>query len=287
VTHTVVFFHAHPDDEAMLTAGTMAKLAAQGHRVVLVLATRGEVGLAADDLTGDGNLGELRTAEALASADALGVSRVEFLDYLDSGSDRRASDGSTPMPGTFCATPVGEAAQRLAEILRAEQADVLTTYDPLGGYGHPDHVRVHEVGAAAAVLANTPVVLEATISRGLLQMALDLLPTLGYEVPADFAPPDLATVYTDDADLTHAIDVSEHLAAKRASMLAHTSQTTSSGSDGPTGTGTTTRTLALFLQIPEDLFGLAFGTEWYVDRAVEPGNGLNDVFATWSTSAKD
>jgi LmbE family N-acetylglucosaminyl deacetylase len=68
VPHTVVFFHAHPDDEALLTSGTMATLSAQGHRVVLVVATAGEAGLAADELTADGHLGDRRRAELEASA---------------------------------------------------------------------------------------------------------------------------------------------------------------------------------------------------------------------------
>ena len=89
--HTVVFFHAHPDDEALLTSGTMAKLAAQGHRVVLVVATAGEGGLAADHLRGDGQLGMRRRAELGASAAAVGVRRLELLGYADSGlaQDRR------------------------------------------------------------------------------------------------------------------------------------------------------------------------------------------------------
>ena len=85
MSHTVVFFHAHPDDEALLTSGTMAKLASQGHRVVLVVATAGEAGLASAELTADGRLGDRRLAELHTSARALGVSRTEVLGYADSG----------------------------------------------------------------------------------------------------------------------------------------------------------------------------------------------------------
>ena len=90
---TIVAFHAHPDDEALLTAGTMARAAAEGHRVVLVLATDGGAGLAADELRDDGGLGERRLEEARRSSAALGVARVEWLGYADSGSGRRARAG--------------------------------------------------------------------------------------------------------------------------------------------------------------------------------------------------
>jgi LmbE family N-acetylglucosaminyl deacetylase len=267
LTRTLVCFHAHPDDEAMLTAGTMAKAAAAGHRVVLVVATRGERGDADRRLSADaGDLGALRSAELARSAAALGVARVEVLGYGDSGSS-----GSIGGPGTFVDAPLDEAAGRLAAILREECADVLTTYDPLGGYGHPDHVHVHRVGRRAAELTGTTVVLEATIDRALLELAMQIVPTLGLELPADFAPPDLSTVYSATEDITHTVDVRDHLAAKRASMEAHVSQTTSAD--------TTARALAVFLGLPDELFALAFGTEWYIDRAGGSPAAETDIFA--------
>ncbi len=91
------------------------------------------------------DLGEARLEELERSATALGVARIEVLGYGDSGS------GPEPPPAdSFVAAPIDESAARLAAILREEAADVLTIYDPLGGYGHPDHVRVHDVGRAAA-----------------------------------------------------------------------------------------------------------------------------------------
>ena len=162
-----VFFHAHPDDEALLTAGTMARLAADGHRVVLVVATAGERGLssAAPATVGCG-LGEVRKAELLASARALGCARVEFLGYGDSGLDGQAVPADGPIP--FRGVDVDEAAAVLADLLREEDAALLSTYDAAGGYGHPDHVQVHRVGARAAELAGTPLVLQATVDRDLL-----------------------------------------------------------------------------------------------------------------------
>src|SRR4051812_11414671 len=106
MAHTLVCFHAHPDDEALLTAGVMAKAAAAGHRVVLVVATRGEAGLVASDfLAGEERLDERRWRELERSADLLGVARLEWLGYADSGSQPPSgvadAAGSTAGPGPF------------------------------------------------------------------------------------------------------------------------------------------------------------------------------------------
>src|SRR5580704_9601210 len=151
---TAVFFHAHPDDEAIATAGTMARLAADGHRVVLVTATRGELGEIPEGLLAPGEtLVERRTKELAAACAVLGVARHEFLDYGDSGMDGEDSNND---PGSFWQADVGEAAERLAAILRTEQPDVLTAYDEHGNYGHPDHIQVHRVGLRAGELAGVP-----------------------------------------------------------------------------------------------------------------------------------
>src|SRR6195952_5152771 len=99
--HTLVAFHAHPDDEALFTGGTLARASAQGHRVVLVTATAGERGLAAAGTT---DLGRIRSDELQVSADALGVARLVILGYGDSGMDE-----SVPAPpGSLCAVPLQE-----------------------------------------------------------------------------------------------------------------------------------------------------------------------------------
>lgn len=267
---TLVTFHAHPDDEALLTAGTMAAAADAGHRVVLVVATGGEVGQVAVDFLGEGEaLGQRRRTETERSAAALGVARLEFLGYHDSGD---GSAGATRPEAAFADADPGEAAERLAAILRDEHADVVTIYDPNGGYGHPDHLQVHRVGRQAAALAGTPVVLEATINRDLMQLGLELAGSLGYEFPPDFAPPDFTTWYSPAGDITHTIDVSAQLERKRSAMEAHASQA-SSATDS-------VRSLAVFLSLPPEYFALAFGTEWFIDRSLPVGSALDDVFAT-------
>jgi LmbE family N-acetylglucosaminyl deacetylase len=83
---TLVSFHAHPDDESIATGGVMAKAAAEGHRVVLVVATKGENGEVAPGFLDEGEtLGQRRVEETLACAKVLGVARTEFLGYVDSG----------------------------------------------------------------------------------------------------------------------------------------------------------------------------------------------------------
>jgi len=138
---TLVTFHAHPDDEAIATGGTMAKAARAGHRVVLVVATRGERGEVAEGHLQPGEeLWQRRVEETQAAAAVLGVSRVEFLGYVDSGM---AGMPTNDDPASFWQADVEEAARRLADILEEEGADVVTAYDENGVYGHPDHVQVY------------------------------------------------------------------------------------------------------------------------------------------------
>ncbi len=266
MAYTLVSFHAHPDDEALLTAGTLARAAAEGHRVVLVMATAGGAGLAASDVLARGALQQQRTEELRRSATALGCARVEWLGYADSGMA-----GAVVPPDAFAAADVDEAAERLARILREERADVLTIYDERGGYGHPDHVAVTRVGARAAQLAGTRVVLEATVDRTQLLRAARLVHWLP-RVPADFRPDRLAAAYSPRAAVTHRVDVGAVVERKRAAMAAHSSQATSD--DG-------VRTLALFLRLPRPLFRRAFRYEWFTERGRVPGRRKeDDVFAT-------
>ncbi|MFG1998481.1 PIG-L deacetylase family protein [Spirillospora sp. NPDC048911] len=268
---TCVFFHAHPDDEALLTAGTMARLAAEGHRVVLVVATAGERGLAADGAAGgDRPLGEARTAELHASARVLGCARVVFLGYADSGL---AGDA----PGGFASADVAEAAAALAGLLLQERADLLTVYDPAGGYGHPDHVQVHRVGVEAARLAETPVVLEATVDRDLLLHVLRPLARLRL-APRALDVRGFESAYVPGDQITHRVKVAAYAEVKRAAMEAHATQAAG---------GDSVRTLAALLRLPRALFRRALGTEWYVRRDVPPGTVLGHPLDDWPCGGEE
>src|ERR1700733_663334 len=166
---TIVAFHAHPDDEVLLTGGTIARLTAEGHRVIVVVACDGDVW---------GGPGQgARLEELRASAAILGAVRVVHLGYADSGHGPVLYE-DPPGRTRFARADVREAAGRLAALLAEEHADLLLSYDPQGGYGHRDHVRVHQVGAQAARLAGVRVV-EATVPRELVTRVSRPLLVLG------------------------------------------------------------------------------------------------------------
>jgi LmbE family N-acetylglucosaminyl deacetylase len=241
-----------------LTGGTLAGLAAAGHRTVIVTATAGEGGLTGSNTDRDA-LARRRLAELDEAARRLGVSRVVCLGYPDSGYGETA-----PSSDCFSRVPTDEAAARLAAVLEQEHADVLTTYDERGGYGHPDHVGVHRVGLAAARRAGTPRVLQATVDRDrLLRLARFMRVVPG--LPAELRVDTVRGSYAPRSELTHCIDVTAHLEAKRAAMRAHESQRSG---------GRRLRSLDLFLRLPSAIFARVFGLEWFIETGTSTGGEL-------------
>jgi LmbE family N-acetylglucosaminyl deacetylase len=252
---TLAFLHAHPDDESIVTGGSMAKYAAAGHRVVLVVATGGEHGEVPADLGPEETLGDRRRGETDRSVEILGIESVRWLGYEDSGMNGWEQNDH---PGSFHQAPVDEAAGRLADILREIGADVLTTYDWHGNYGHPDHVKVHTVGHRAADLAGTPALFDATMNREHLARLLEAARANG-QGPSEGEGPrtdDGEPFGMPEAEITTAVDVREFIAVKRASMAAHASQMSDA---------------SFLLGMPDDAFLAAFGTEWYIRRGAPPG----------------
>jgi LmbE family N-acetylglucosaminyl deacetylase len=244
---TVVFFHAHPDDECMATAGTMAQLTSEGHRVVLVTATDGAQGEVPDGFLDPGeDLASRRRQELEKSCEVLGVERLELLGYGDSGMIGTPANDD---PDCFWQTDVEGAAERLAAILREEEAEVLTCYDEHGGYGHPDHIQVHRVGLRAAELAGVPRCYMSTINRDRVVELISAARELGLDLGGpeeDFDPQEFGV---EEARITTEIDVSGFLELKRRAMEAHASQI---------------RPDTFPLSLPPEAFGAAFGTEWYM-----------------------
>jgi len=253
---TVTFFHAHPDDEAIATGGTMASLADEGHRVVLVTATRGELGEVADDLLHPGEtLGERRSDELARAAAVLGVERQMFLGYHDSGME---GEDSNARDDCFATADRTEAAERLAGILIEESSDVLVVYDEHGGYGHPDHIQVHHVGMAAAELAGTPVVYMATMDRGFMLELRKQAADMDLASEDDLEGAD--TMGEPSERITTEVDVTRWVETKRDAMRAHGSQISEE---------------SFFLSMPDELFTHVWGQEWFIRVRPEPV-GLGD-----------
>jgi LmbE family N-acetylglucosaminyl deacetylase len=252
-----VAFHAHPDDEVLLTGGTIARLAAGGHRVIIVVACDGDMW----GIPGQG-LGQ-RLDELRASAAILGADKAVHLGYADSGHGPVLFE-DPPGRTRFARADVEEAAGKLAAVLTDEHADLLLSYDPQGGYGHRDHVRVHQVGARAAELAGVRVV-EATVPREMVARFARLLLLLrlvtrhrldemrGYGMPR--------------SAITHRVGVRRYAAQKRAALAAHRTPVS--------GRGRGARLFRALVRSPLLVFRVFCGTEWFA----EPGGWTGELVA--------
>ncbi len=145
---------AHPDDETFGMGGTLAYYARNGVQVNLICATKGEVGEVDEQyLKGFKSIGELREHELCCAADALGLKKVYFLGYRDSGMPNSTHNQH---PDALINADEKKVAKRIAELIRRIQPQVVLTFDPLGGYMHPDHIAVHRATVEAFHMANDP-----------------------------------------------------------------------------------------------------------------------------------
>jgi len=144
---------AHPDDETFGIGGTLALYARRGVETHVVCATRGEVGEAPDDLKGFATKAEMRTGELECAAQVLGLSSVRYLGYRDSGMP--GSEHNTHAEATV-ATPPADVARKIAWHIRDIRPQVIVTFDPIGGYRHPDHIAVHQSTIEAFRMAGNP-----------------------------------------------------------------------------------------------------------------------------------
>jgi N-acetyl-1-D-myo-inositol-2-amino-2-deoxy-alpha-D-glucopyranoside deacetylase len=257
----MLLVHAHPDDETINNGATMARYAAEGVHVTLITCTRGEMGevipselahLAADQ---QDTLGEHRVGELAAAMAALGVTDHRFLDevggpfepvhYRDSGMawgpDGTAVAAPDTRPGAFALADVEDAAARLAAVVRQDRPQVVVTYEPGGGYGHPDHVQAHRVTMRAVEQAEQAgpggdawqvpklywVVIPERMARQLLSS-----PATSAQNPFESWAGDrpLPSMMVADELVTTVIDGAAHLPAKNAALRAHATQV---AVDGP------------------------------------------------------
>src|SRR5437868_2612878 len=221
---TLLLVHAHPDDEAVSTGGVMMKANSHGHRVVLVTATRGEVGeiYNMDEEASRPRLGEIRTEELKSAAEILGVDRVEFLGYRDSGMVDTADNKD---PRSFHQARLDEAAGQLAVFIREERPDVVITYAEDGVYGHPDHIKAHFVTNAALDIVEhegSPVrkLYYTAIPRSMMEAFVQQMPEEAQRAMSG----NMRIAGTPDELITTRVDVHDYVEGKREAFRAHRSQ---------------------------------------------------------------
>ncbi|MFF9866139.1 MULTISPECIES: N-acetyl-1-D-myo-inositol-2-amino-2-deoxy-alpha-D-glucopyranoside deacetylase [unclassified Streptomyces] len=282
----LLLVHAHPDDESINNGATMAKYAAEGAQVTLVTCTRGEEGevippglahLAPDR---DDRLGPHRVGELAAAMKELGVTDHRFLG----GPGRFRDSGMMGAPqnhrdGAFWHTDVDEAAPYLVEVIRSVRPQVLITYDPDGGYGHPDHIQAHRVAVRAAELAaerayrrdlgdpyEIAKVYWNRVPRTVAEEGFARLRATG-AFPRSAAVGDVPGV-VDDALVTAEIDGTPYAGRKAAAMRAHATQITVEGA---------------FFALSNKLGQPLFTTEYYQlaqgRSGARPGEREHDLFA--------
>lgn len=233
---TLLCLHAHPDDEAMLTGQLIAKAAAAGMRTIVVYGTRGEAGEARDEL-GTETLGLRRGKEAVEACAELGASRVEFLDYVDSGM---AGESTNAEPSAFSNASPQAVAEEVASLIAGEELFAVVGYDANGTYGHPDHVQVHVVAHVLAGLLSVPWLLDATYNREYLAG----LPEGDGSLDPGFA--------SSEAELTHFVQGEAWFRSKMEAVKRHQSQTPRKLSGRP--------------KRGIDRWRSRYGTEWFIAR---------------------
>ena len=240
---TLLSVLAHPDDESFGMGGTLALYARRGVSVHLVCATRGEVGdVEPHHLQGYGSIGELREDELRCAAKQLGLAGVHFLDYRDSGMPGSADNRHAQ---ACAAAPVDEVAARIVHYIRMLRPQVVVTFDPIGGYRHPDHIAVHQATVQAFHAAGDPLACPGeyppyqphklyfhTFPRAFMKWAVRLMPLFGKD-PHRFGANqdiDLLSLAGVDFPIHARIDYQEVQAEKEAASACHASQ----GNMGPT-----------------------------------------------------
>jgi N-acetyl-1-D-myo-inositol-2-amino-2-deoxy-alpha-D-glucopyranoside deacetylase len=291
---SLLLVHAHPDDESIQNAATMAKYVARGTRVTLVTCTMGEEGevlvpelahLASDR---DDALGPHRRTELDAAMRELGVTDYRFLGgegrYRDSGmvwhAEGHAVAGEDVKEGTFWRADLLEASDHLVEIIRDVRPQVLVTYDEFGGYGHPDHIQAHRVAMYGAQLAGVPSyrpdigepwqiskIYWGAMSESRMRDGLRHLRAAGDSTSFEGMDPDgpLPRFVTPDHLLSAVVDGNDYAEAKIRAMKAHATQIEV---DGP------------FFALSNQLGNQIWGVEYYRLAVGEQGPTNDDGLET-------
>lgn len=254
---TLLLVHAHPDDEVISTGGIMLRAHRDGHRVVLVTATRGEEGeiFVYDPVTTRPRLGEVRVEELRRAGEVLGVDRQELLGFRDSGM---AGEPSNDAPDSFHSAPLAVAAERLAVVLREERPALVVTYTADGTYGHPDHIRAHETTEAALDLLRDEGWEPAHCYQHAIPASVAALARERFRDQPGADDPSRQLRGTPDEQITARVDVRDLVGEKRRALACHVSQIDPHGPWGTANTTHPTETMA------DQIFETALGWEHFV-----------------------
>lgn len=223
MARTIVGIFAHPDDEALLAGGTLARYVAAGAEAAVITCTSGEAGDSWDPAVDPARISEVRHGELREACARLGVGRIEILGYRDSGVPARGD------PRSLVAAPPAQVADRIAAVLAPLAPDAVITHDPAGGYGHPDHMRVSEAAAlAVARLDPAPLLYHSVIPRGVVDAFARAFAEAGLRAGrAAAAGADMEReIGVPDDLVTTTIDVSAQVRTKRDAVRAHRTQMT-------------------------------------------------------------
>jgi LmbE family N-acetylglucosaminyl deacetylase len=260
---SVLACYAHPDDEQGIT-GFLRRSVLAGLRTGLICATRGEVGEIADPaLATKETLGAVREQELRDAAAVIGIGDLWFLDYRDSGMRGTAENAD---PRAFVNAEANEAIARIVGIVRKFRPTIMITFDQSGGYGHPDHIAIHEWATRAFHAAGdaaqypeagapfTPQRLYyASIPRTMIQMVSGMMAEQG--VPSIFVGVDINQMGLPDEEITHRIDVAEFVKLKRQSLENHRTQMNPN---------------SIMTKMPQEMWDAWRGTEVYAFVAGQP-----------------
>lgn len=257
--------HAHPDDESSKGAATTARYAAEGVDVLVVTCTGGERGSVLNagypgNPAEGAEMAAVRREEMAAAAAALGV-RQHWLGFVDSGLPE--GDPLPPLPeGSFGLVPLEQAAAPLVELVRSFRPHVMTTYDPTGGYPHPDHVMTHRVAFEAFHAAGdpdryrehgeawTPLKLYYNHDFSLAKMRAlhEALVAAGVQSPYGEWIESRAAREVPQREVTTRVHVADHFGARDAALRAHATQIDPNG---------------FFFSTPRDLEAVVWPVEEY------------------------
>jgi LmbE family N-acetylglucosaminyl deacetylase len=272
---SILALFAHPDDEAFGTGGALAHYVAKGVNVTLVCATRGEVGEISDPtLATPDTLGQVREGELRCAAESMGIQDVIFLGYRDSGMVGTSQNSD---PRAYINIPAERVIRQLIQIIRNFKPQIIVTFEPNGGYGHPDHLAIHKHTVAAYHEAADPTIYPelgpawqtsrlfyTAIPKSFFYTMREQMTSLGLDTSQLASLEESGAGWPDD-QVDVCLDVSTTVQAKWEALNCHRTQF------GPEN---------LFRRLPEENVKAMMSYEYFALAFPEHSRGikLNDLF---------